>query len=391
LQIQPIVEPRWYQVAACESAIRAGRSIVKIATGGGKTAVAALIIAQLNVRTLFLVHTKDLLRQARDAIGEYLGRECGQIGDGVVDPRDVTIATIQTISRALGKCYKKDEYSEEDEDDDTDVTNRVDIIRECVDNTTLLMQDEVHRVASKSAFEVSNLVKHAVYHVGFGASPWRDDGADMIIEAAFGCPSFVMTASELIDMGYLMQPTIVFRHIYERLQPRGTYDQIYKDWVVDNPINNGLVVADTRSILSEGREVMVLVKQIKHGEILKGMLRSEGVQCEFLSGKDGSDVRYRAINDMRSRKLKCLIATTIADEGLDIRPLDGLILAGRGKSSVRALQRVGRTLRPYDKLNPKIIDYYDRVRFLEAHTCRRMQIYATEPKFNLDMSEVNRT
>ena len=58
-----------------------------------------------------------------------------------------------------------------------------------------------------------------------------------------------------------------------------------------------------------------------------------------------------------------MIATTLADEGLDIPTLDVALLAGGGASASRVNQRIGRTLRP-DKGsdNPRtkaITIYYD--------------------------------
>jgi superfamily II DNA or RNA helicase len=375
-----ILEPRWYQFSAAQAAIDAKRSIVRIATGGGKTPVACIITAQLNTPTLFLVHTKDLLRQAREAYSEFMNYDCGQIGDGVLDVRDITVGTIQTVARILGTHYKKDSYSEEDENDDTDINGKEQVLRRFIDSVGLLIQDEVHRVASDSAFEVASLVRNAEHYVGFSASPWRDDGADIMLEAAYGHQVFRMSASELIDMNYLMQPTINVRTV-TGAPVHGTYDQIYKQWVVENEANNEIVVQDAVDLYNQHRISMILVKQIKHGQILSAMLKREGIPHEFLQGNDSSTVRGDAIREMRNRNLKCLIATTIADEGLDIKPLDSILLAGRGKSSVRALQRVGRTLRLYDKPLPIVREYHDKCRYLEDHFNCRLRMYQTEPRF----------
>lgn len=383
LELSDKVEMRWYAIAAVEAALAARRCIIKVATGGGKTAIAAMLIQRIGERTLFLVHTKDLMRQAKDAFEDFLGIECGQIGDGVLKPADVTVATIQTISRILDKKYKSDSFCEEDDTDDTQVEeHQKEAIRAWLKGVNVLLQDEAHRVASEIAFEVANAIKNASWRVGFSASPWRDDGTDMMIDAAYGYRAFDITASELIRMGYLMKPTIEFRHIISP-EPAGTYEQVYGDWVVNNPFHNLSVVNDVQDMYNDHRTILVLVKQIKHGKMLMKSIKDRGIPCQFLSGKDSSTVRYQTINDMRNRSLPCLVATTIADEGLDIKPIDGMILAGRGKSSTRALQRVGRALRPYDKMDPLIIDYYDQVKFLEGHAQKRITMYRTEPEFTI--------
>jgi len=111
------------------------------------------------------------------------------------------------------------------------------------------------------------------------------------------------------------------------------------------------------------------------------MLSEEiGLRVPFISGKDPAFVRKKTIDDMRQGRSGVMIASTIADEGLDIKPLQGLILAGGGKSSVKALQRVGRTLRPFKgKYSAEIIDFNDNAKWLIKHSLARVRLYETEP------------
>ena len=105
---------------------------------------------------------------------------------------------------------------------------------------------------------------------------------------------------------------------------------------------------------------------------------------DFLSGRDYTDVRVGTINDMREGKIDLLIASTIADEGLDIKRLTAVILAGGGKSSTRALQRIGRVLRPYEgKTQAYVVDFNDQSKYLKEHSEKRKKIYQTENKFTL--------
>jgi len=94
--------------------------------------------------------------------------------------------------------------------------------------------------------------------------------------------------------------------------------------------------------------------------------------------------RKQAIQEMREGKRIALIASTIADEGLDIKNLSAIILAGGGKSSTRALQRIGRVLRPFDgKTHAVVIDFDDEAKYLRKHSLRRKLIYETEPRFDI--------
>ena len=70
--------------------------------------------------------------------------------------------------------------------------------------------------------------------------------------------------------------------------------------------------------------------------------------------------RQQAYADLQSGELKLIVATTIADLGLDLPVLRSLVLAALGKSSVRHLQRIGRAVRPAPgKSAAMIVDFDD--------------------------------
>src|SRR5262249_25205160 len=78
---QLAVEPPSYPRAALDAWLRAaGRGLVVLPTGAGKTIVAFDAIARLGVRTLVVVPTIELLRQWRAGIAERLGVAEDQIG-----------------------------------------------------------------------------------------------------------------------------------------------------------------------------------------------------------------------------------------------------------------------------------------------------------------------
>ena len=92
---------------------------------------------------------------------------------------------------------------------------------------------------------------------------------------------------------------------------------------------------------------------------------------------------------MRNHEIEIIIGTALADEGLDIPSLDSVILAGAGKSKSRALQRIGRTMRPHgDKEKAIVIDFYDRgLKYLAKHSRARIKIYQSEPEFVVKIQE----
>jgi len=387
LCVDDVADIRTYQREAVIAAISTGQAVVRAATGAGKTYIAAQLIAQVRCNTLFMVHTKDLLHQAKTEIRRFLNTEVGQIGDGVVDVRPVTVATMQTVAKYMGVKIVKDEFDETPEyKDNTQISGQnAAAIEKAIKGAGMVIWDEVHRVACDTASGVMDGIVNAYYRIGLSASPWRDDGADMMIEAAMGHTCYSVSASELIKQGYLVQP-IIRRVSVPASQPwyedTRAYDTIYKQEIVENDARNELILKYASDFMEMGIPFLILVQQIKHGEYLRKLITERYHPMEFISGRDFTEKRLGAIQGMREGEIHGLIASTIADEGLDIKRLAGLILAGGGKSSTRALQRVGRVLRPFEgKTHAIVIDMADESKYLRVHSAKRKEIYLTEPEF----------
>lgn len=387
-----VFKPRQYQETAIFVSVFNGNGIVKIATGGGKTAIAGLTINALKKRTIFIVHTRDLLYQAKDSFSKlFPDCEIGQIGDGIIDYKDITVATMQTLA-VLGGLNKNKNYESRSKYDEDGINEESEITEEQIkmsnfhsySNTVqCVMMDEVQIVSSQTAYGVRFLFEYANYAFGYSASPWRDDGSDLMIEAAFGKRIIDITASELIKDGYLIKPTIEIHETrYDRSNSPKKYVEIYKRFIVENTMRNIQVSSDAINEWSNGMNTLILVTQIKHGNILEEIIKSMGVDVTFISGKSGMKKRKQAIQDMKDGKISLMIATTIADVGLDIPRLECIIEAGAGKSSVTALQRLGRIMRPFkNKTSCKFITYRDNVLYLKEHIEKKKLIWQTEEEF----------
>lgn len=381
---------RDYQQQAVISSLINGNGILKIATGGGKTVVAGTTIGALKKKSIFIVHTRDLLYQAKDSFAQIFPNETiGQIGDGVIDYQNITVATMQTLAILGGVDIGRNKYDEDNNNDEAKIEadrikreefSRYRMTVQCV------MMDEVQIVCSQTAQGVRFLFESAEYAFGYSASPWRDDGSDLAIEAAFGSRIVDISASELIRRGYLVRPTIeVHNTHYECTDISGDYTKIYKRYIVENVDRNNQIALDAIKQYNEGMNTLVLVTQLKHGEAIAEIIKRYSIDVSFISGKSGMKKRKQAIQDMRDGKISLLIASTIADVGLDIPRLQCIIEAGAGKSSVTALQRLGRIMRPFqDKKSCLFITYRDKAPFICQHIDRKLAIWRTEEEFIIE-------
>jgi superfamily II DNA or RNA helicase len=381
---------RDYQTNAVLLSVAHGNGIVKAATGAGKTTIAARTISALQKRTIFIVHTRDLLYQTIESFQRMFPYEkIGQIGDGEIDYQNITVATMQTLAILNDIEIEKDKYDEEADDINETKTQYKEIYNPDVwhkykNTVDCVMFDEVQRICSQMAYKVRFLFEHANYAFGYSASPWRDDGSDLMIEAAFGKRIVDITASELIRQGYLVRPQIIIKSA-PSIWSGKTYEQIYRSAIVENVFRNMQVVQDALEQYNLGRNTLILVTQIKHGQLLEKMLGQSGMPAVFISGKSGMKKRRQTIDNMRSGKAQLVIASTIADVGLDVPRLQSIIEAGAGKSSVTALQRLGRIMRPFEgKKECYFITYKDNAPYLSSQIDKKIDIWSTEKEFIID-------
>lgn len=376
---------RDYQTEVVRTALREKQGVLEMATGSGKTVVAAHIIAELRRPTFFFVHTKDLLYQAKQFLTRILDSEIGQAGDGLVDILPVTVGTIQTASRALGFSGRSNGngHPAEESGEEEVPPERLEAVAAATRDAEVVFFDECHHLPAETCFAIAMEADDAYFRYGLSATPYRSDRMDMMIEAAVGPRICKVDCSELISRRYLVRPYIRFYRIPAGPEQKNdTYHRIYQREVVRNRVRNLRIAELVQEHADAERTVLVLVNQVSHGQILQKLLPA----AILLTGRDPSELRVSVLDALRERRQRIVIATTLADEGLDIPALDVLILAGGGKSETKALQRIGRALRKTETKDSAIVcDFLDEAKFLSEHSLRRLEIYRTEELFEIQV------
>jgi superfamily II DNA or RNA helicase len=385
-------QERDYQKFTIDKAYSRTRGILKMATGSGKTSVATELISKIKTAPfIFYVLSKDLMKQAYNYFSSTLNEEIGMVGGGICDIKNINICTIQSAIRAINidkkikvSDYKFDEDDSWDEDDLLGI-EKLQAIRSLILNAKGVMLDECHHVASKTAKEVLNASQNAYWKYGFSATPLREDGAEMLIQAIFGRKIVDINASYLIDNGFLLEPYIIFDPIIHENCSLHSYQSIYKNCIEENMAFHKHVANTANHLVSRQMSTLVLVKHFPQGDALKELIPGS----DFITGDMTLKKREQALDDLRNRKRMCLIATSLADEGLDVPTLDAALLAGGGASSTRVHQRIGRTLR-IDRTveNPRkksIVVFYEHkgIRYFDKHTLKAKKIIKTEPRFRI--------
>jgi len=385
------VKPYPFQRQIIDDAIKNQRFVVQVATGGGKTVIAAAILAKLNLPSIFVVHTGDLFEQSYDELSRMLQVPIGRIGGGVCDIRHINICMIQTIHSILETEYIPYDEVEKDLMKDDEVVKKSFIrnqkIKEFLSIVRCVLVDETHHLRATSYVNVMKACKNAFYKGGLSATPQSGDGSDMVLQAYAGSIIGRVSASYLIENDYLVPPTIYFLQASKDSAykfKRSRYNHIYKAYIVNNLYRNNLIVDCVKRLQELNKTVLITVTMKKHGQILKKLIQDAGFVCEFLFSGVDKMKRKEYIDGVRQRTLKIILGTSLADEGLNIPALDALILAGAGKSPTRMIQRIGRVLRKSPgKTDATVIDFKDNVRYLLGHYKKRRQMCEREEKFKI--------
>lgn len=227
------------------------------------------------------------------------------------------------------------------------------------------------------------------------ATPYKMESKDIVVGAYAGKQIVNISASFLIDKGFLVAPKIYFldanqfgKYKYLRATP---FNKVYDEYIMLNEKRNQCIVDCIERFAELEKTMLVTISRIKHGEILMDAIadRLPGVKAAFIQGSVGKADRKVLLNKIRNKEISVLIGSSVADEGLDLPALDAAIIAGGGRSLVKTIQRVGRTLRPYPnaenniKKEAIIVDFYDHIRYLTGQSKRRMEIYRQEPRFEV--------
>lgn len=352
----------------------------------GKTLVVSSLVAQFNIPTIIYVIGIELLYQMRDTLKDAYGIEAGIVGGGICDTsKSVTIMTIWSAASAFDK---KAQITENDTTGESNVKisgeNKKNIQR-LVHSAQLFIFDECQYAASETLQFLHKVSVAAKHRFLFSGTPWRDTGDDILIEAVSGPKIYDINATRLINEGHLVPPDIHFVNVPVIRNVGKNYHDVYKKYVVENDDRNDLIIKAARKLVAGGKKVLILVVRVPHGDVLMEKLQEE-FKVKFLDGAKSTKDRLESIKAMKDGKIDILIASKIFDQGVDIPELDALILAGSGKSSGRALQRIGRVIRKFEgKKKAIVVEFYDNCKYLKDHSEARIKVYGSEPGFNIIM------
>lgn len=355
LEITGAFTLRDYQAAVVDKLEKVTQGVAVMPCGSGKTLAGVGAIARLQTPTLVLVHTLDLADQWLGVLKERLGVQAGLIGDGEELPAPVTVAVIQALMR--WESSRLDSF---------------------LGGFGLLILDEAHHVAASTFHSVVDRCP-ARYRLGLTATPEREDGLTPVLDLFLGAPLVTVTHEELVASGVLTVPQICsietdFSYPYMAAED---YAPMLAAVAAD-PARNALIIEHVAREAHAGHVCLVLSGRIDHCHALAEAIEVEGVSAAVFTGEVKRTVRKELLDRARAGELAVLVATSLADEGLDLPRLSRVFLAYPGRARGRTVQRLGRLMRPHaEKTDAALFDFVDKkVPLLRRQHLERRKLYA---------------
>jgi len=364
---------RDYQVDALNILLDNHIGVIKAGTGSGKTEIFTALCKLTDNKTLILFKEIKLAHQTMERMkGAQV--DAGIVQGGNIDEdHNVVMCTVQSAHKLQRKDYE------------------------------MVIVDECHNSAQNRYQNI--LSAPFKYRFGFSATPFgKNKHKNTLIERWLGNILFDVAAKKLVDEGHLARPIITFikidRVIKDVIRKGKTeahevdifelkWQAAEKNGIVKNQHRNRIIKLLANHLPGT---VLTLVKYVdSHGVKLHEQMED----ALFLSGKDKLKERNLAVEMLENNKIKTIIASTIFDEGIDIKNIFNVIMAGGGKSYEKTLQRIGRGMRILKDKDGNVIkdtvhvfDFYDETHpILLRHSKERVK-YCKEEGYDVKIISI---
>lgn len=341
---------RPYQDECVESvfaAWNAGRRapLIVVATGGGKTVIAAEIARRIQVenpgfatRVWFLAHRKELLDQTYRLMKKLAPEAtCGIVQGSRNDiGKFVTIGSVDTLAT-------RRRFDEAISGTNGSVSTIV------ARPPTVVIVDECHHSTSPKYQRVLEWIREAnpaCKFLGMTATPGRTDGT--ALDRVFDCVAYERNVFQLISDGYLVPP-VGFRvdlHIDLDVIPtdNGEFKRAPLSKVMSQPQVNQAVVDGYKSH-GDQRKMIAFCVDVAHAKALADTFRMNGIIANHVDGAMKESDRAATLKAFADGSTRILTSCDVLTEGYDDPSAQGAIMARPTNSQVVYVQSVGRALR----------------------------------------------
>lgn len=345
------VSLRPYQAESANKAIQNGDGFCILATSAGKTFITALLsdkYSKAGHKTITIVPSDDLVTQTAETY-KFL-----QLDTGIYSGSEKKLDHPNIVATWQSLQYNPS------------------ILKEfgCI------IWDEAHGCAASVAAKLLNTDgAHIRYKFGVTGTFPKGSVDKMSLHSSIGPILVEVSARWLMDNGYI---TPVEIHPIE-LNEAWIHEE-FPDYTAEKSftsrnerrMNKIADIVVTKA--AEKGNTLVLVNSISFGKKLAELIKG----ATFLYGESEKDVRKEHYEMFNNQDDVILIASSgIASTGLSIDGIMCLIMVDAGKSFIRSIQSIGRSLRLAEGKNiAHVVDIYSKLKWGKKHHKDRLKYYA---------------
>ncbi len=358
------VELRPYQKTALEAWLKASkRGIIVLPTAAGKTFIALKAIEFLNVATMVVVPTLDLVDQWRQLLKLQFDVNVGVYGGGEEELAALTVATYDSAylrAEQLGNKF------------------------------SLLIFDEVHHLPAPSYSQIAEMYV-APYRMGLTATLEREDGGHRILPELLGDVVYKLEVDSLAGehLSPYTHEKVLVELTPEEIQVYKKEYGVFRKYLRRKKISLRGARDFRRFIMRTGSDPQAREALLSRNRALKIVFNSEAkieklreyldlyrgekiliftrfnqlvyrISREFLipsmTYRTPKEERKEILRKFKSGEYNAIVTSQVLDEGVDVPDASlGFILSGSG-SSREYIQRLGRILRKSKGKHAKLIE-----------------------------------
>ena len=313
------------------------RVMVQLPTGGGKTRIAAALLANRlreNCKAAWLTHRKELAEQTcgvLDSVGVNaitdrqwtVGDEAPRLNNGVV------ILMAQTVGRRTKAGQIWGRYGSGD----------------------LLVVDEAHHAPASGWARAIEQWPGQV--VGLTATPWRlerDEGFNHLFGEELYCGPQV---SQLQAKGYLCEARVLMPQPGDIIRGGGIRAGEYTSKGIEQSNSNRPGVMTVGALRfwqdrASERPTIIYAVSTDHANNLTRVFNDAGIPAAVMLSGTPLEERAKVIESFENGTLQVLVNVAVANEGFDLPNASCVVLTRPTMSLALYLQMVGRGLRSKD-------------------------------------------
>ncbi|MGL4762509.1 MAG: DEAD/DEAH box helicase [Sarcina sp.] len=327
------VKPNSMQIKALENLNRLrehnrSKALVIAATGTGKTYMSAFDVREFNPkRMLFIVHREDILRKAMSDYEKIIDNKSFGLFTGNMKARssDYIFATIQSISKHYDS-FRSDEFD-------------------------YIVIDEAHHSSSDTYQRVLKYFK-AKFLLGMTATPERTEGTD-IFAIYDNNIALEVRLTEALEENLVVPFHYFGITDIDLVDYRGIdineVEKVAKLLQINERVDFVIEKMNFYGFDGDKRKCVGFCVNIEHAQYMAREFNKRGIESVALTSKNSVDERRSEIDNLENddADLEVIFTVDLFNEGVDIPPVNTVLMLRPTQSSIVFIQQLGRGLRKF--------------------------------------------